>query len=207
MSAPAFSFQTSSSSDNLVYRATKDGWENVVTKNQDYDDINPGEKLVWINGMTDPYSFEAENKNRDTGELERVVISMIRLEIQIIAGPQRGSRFLVPVNKGYVQDDGNIKPHITPKTAFGKMLSAILKREVPRNWGFNPDDIVRKPFYMVTENEQRDNYVKVKFVSARLHDEAVDGPIPGVATAPSAPPKAAKSTAPVKESDTWSEEL
>lgn len=200
MSAPAFTFRTSNSNENKIYRAGKDGtWENVVTKSQDYGDINPGEKLVWIGGLTDPYTYTAENKNRDTGEISTDVISMIRLEIQIIAGSQRGQRFLLSVSKGYEQEDGSVKPHITPRTAFGKMLTAILHKEVPKNWDFTPLDIMRQPFYMVTENEQKDSYTKVKFISARLYDEAIDGPI-GNGAAP-APPK------PSATADTWDEEL
>lgn len=187
MSAPAFSFRTSGSTENTIYRATKEGgWETVTTTNKDYPVINAGEKLVWIAGLTEPYTYEAENKNRDTGEMEKALISMVRLEIQVIAGPQRGARFLVGVTKGYIREDGSEKPHITPKTNFGKMLSAILKREVPKDYGFEPADIVRKPFFMVTENEVGATYTKTKFVSARPHIEEIDGPIPGAASAPPA---------------------
>lgn len=201
--APNFSFRTSGSMENKVWRALKEGgWEQVTTTNKDYGDINPGEKLVWIAGITDPYTFEGEDKDRETGEIKKTVISMIRLEIQVIAGPQRGARFLMSVSKGYVREDDSIKPHITPRTSFGKVLGGVLKREVPKDFDFKPGDIVRKPFFMVTENEQKDSYTKVKFVSARLHDEAIDGPVPGGAPS-SAPPAPAPAPTPASEAELW----
>lgn len=189
MSGWGFSIETSGSSENTILRATKDGGvERVKTTNADYPGVNPGEKLVWISGMTEPFAFEAEEENRETGEKEKVTKSMSRLEVQVIAGPQRGVRFLVMVALGYVQPDGSTKPHVTPKTNFGKILGAILGHEVPRNASFDPAQIVRKPFFMMTDNTRSDEYIRIKFISARPHDPAIDGPIPGAGGA--APAKA-----------------
>ena len=171
MSAFGFRIQSSNYGTNEVMRLEKDGTiTKVTTTNDDYPTPNPGEKLVWIAGITAPYTFEADDRDEETGETRKKTIEMVQLEFQQIAGPRKGDRFLISVTTS-----------VTKGTNLGKIKAAATKQDIAGKQDFDPSEIMRRPFYVTTSNEQKNNYTKVKFVMARPHDELVDGPIGGQA--------------------------
>ncbi len=175
-SALGFSFKVSTGGVNEIFRANKDGgFDKVETTNKDYPEINPGEKLVMITGLSRPYQIDSRDKNPETGEPEKV--TMIKLEFGILDGRQKGTRYLMPLTF-----------RVTSGTNLGKILAGIFGEAFDPSGDYPPEMIARKPFYMVTTNERKGDYTTVKFVDARKWDEAVDGPGTGGAPTPAPVP-------------------
>jgi hypothetical protein len=191
-SALGFSFKVSTGGVNEIFRMTKDGaFEKVETTNKDYPEINPGEKLVMITGLSRPYQIDSRDKNPETGEPEKV--TMIKLEFGILDGRQKGARYLMPLTF-----------RVTSGTNLGKILAGIFGEAFDPSGDYPPEMIARKPFYMVTNNERKGDYTNVKFVDARKWDEAVDGPIPG---AGNAAPQAAPAPQQANDEAIWNTNL
>jgi hypothetical protein len=179
MSGFGFRIQSANYGTFEILRLNKDGSiEAVTTTNDDYPTPPPGEKLAWIVGITKPYTFDTDEKNEETGEITKKTIEMVQLEFQNLAGPRKGERFLISVTTS-----------VTKGTNLGKIKAAATNQDIVGKQDFDPAEIMRKPFFVTTSNEQKANYIKTKFVMARPYDELVDGPIGGQA-APAPQPAA-----------------
>jgi hypothetical protein len=167
-----FSFKVSSGGVNEIYRFNKEGAaERVETTGKDYPEVNPGEKLVMITGMSKPYQIDSRDKDEETGEPKKA--DMIKLEFGILDGRQRNSRYLMPVPF-----------RVTKGTNLGKIIAAIVGDSFNPSGDYPPAMIARKPFYMTTKNERNGDYTNIKFVDARIWDEAIDGPLPTATVTP-----------------------
>lgn len=159
---------------NEIRRIGKDGVASMVTTtNDDYPVPAPGEKLVFFQGAGKPYTFTSRERNEKTGEFDEV--EMIQLEFQVLTGQRKGDRFLIAFST-----------KVSDRSNLGKLSLATTGRMIGKVSDLL-SEALRKPFYILTENDQKDNYVKVKFLSARPYDPAIDGPIGGqAATTPRA---------------------
>lgn len=150
-----------------IRRIDKNGVaSDVTTTDADYPTPPAGEKLVFFQGSGQPFTFKSRTPN-DKGEFDDV--EMIELEFQILTGRGKGDRFLIPFST-----------KVSDRSNLGKFSLATNGRIVGKVSDLL-NGALRKPFFIFTENEQKETYTKVKFVSARPYDELVDGPIGGQA--------------------------